>query len=90
MEQNYLKMLLEHEERLNKIVEVLALSPATHWHVDYYRTKIELCAYTHQKEDTQQVENLLRVFANSTDRIEMSAFQDESSKFWTTKYIIEL
>ena len=90
MEKFYLKMVLEFEERVNKIVEVLALSPARHYQVSYSSAEISITAFTSAKDDAQQVENLMRVFAWSADKIEMRSHENEDGKFWVISLTIPI
>lgn len=90
MEKLYLKMVLEFEERVNKLVEVLALSPASHYQVHYYHDEIAITAFASDKDDAQQVENLMRVFAWSADKMEMAAHENEDGKFWVISLTIPI
>lgn len=90
MEKSYLRRVLENEERVNKLVEVLALSPARHYQVEYSSGEISLMAFTRKMDDAQQVENLMRVFASSTDRMEMREHENEDGKFQVISLSISL
>ena len=90
MEKNYLKRVLENEERVNKLVEVLAISPTSHYQVEYGRFEISLSAFANTKDDAQQIENLMRIFASSTDKMEMQALDSERGKFWIIGLAIPL
>lgn len=88
MEKLYLKMVLDCEEHVNKIVEVLALSPASHYTVNYSSAEISITAFARDKDDAQQVENLIRTFAWSADKIEMRAHENDNQKFWAISLTI--
>lgn len=90
MEKNYLTRILEIEERINKIVEVIALSPADHFQVEYTNAEIEFCAYTHKSTDEQQTGNLMRCFATKADRMETIELENSNGKFWVTKLYISI
>lgn len=90
MEKLYLKMVLEFEERVNKIVEVLALSPASHFKVNYDFDGIELTAFARKMDDAQQIENLMRIYAFSADKMEMRAHESENGKFWVISLTIPI
>lgn len=90
MEKLYLKMVLEFEERVNKIVEVLALSPARHYTVNYCSAEISINAFASDKDDAQQIENLMRTFAWSADKMEMRAHESENGKFWVISLTIPI
>lgn len=90
MEKNYLVRILENEERINKIVEILALSPAKHFQISYTDADVEIVAYTHKSTSAQDVENLMRCFAIQTDRIETIELENSNGKFWVTKLYISI
>lgn len=90
MEQKYLMKVLENEERLNKIVEVLALSPATHFNVTYGSQEIEIEAYTKSFQGSSRTEALLKCFRYASENIETTEFENSDGKFWVTKLTIEL
>lgn len=90
MEKNFLMKVLENEERINKIVEVLALSPAEHFQIEYTFAEIEICAYTHVITNKGQVENLMRCFAFKSDRIETIELENSNGKFWVSKLYISI
>lgn len=90
MEQKYLLKVLENEERINKFVEVLALSPAEHFQIEYTNAEIEICAYTHKFTDSQHTEILLSSFALKADRIETTELENSSGKFWVTRLYITI
>lgn len=90
MEKNYLVSIIEIEDRMNKIVEVLALSPADHFQVEYTNAEVEICAYTHKSTDEQRTANLLRCFASKSDRMETIELENSNGKFWVTKLYIPM
>lgn len=90
MTKNFLVSILGIEDRLNKIVEVLALSRANHFQVGYTIAEVEIDAYTHKSTEAQQTENLLRCFATKEDQIETVELEDSNGKFWVTKLHIEI
>ena len=90
MEKNYLRRVLENEDRVNKLVEVLALSPARHFQVSYSSVEISLTAFTRNMDDATQVEDLMRIFASSTDKLEMRGHENEDGKFQVISLSIPL
>lgn len=90
MEKFYLKSILENEERVNKIIEVLACSSASHFKVSYDSYEIELTAFADEKDDAQQVANLMRVFSSSTDKLEMKELENVDGKFWVISLTIPI
>lgn len=88
MEQKYLMKVLENEARLNKIVEVLALSPAKHFNVSYLSIGIEIDAYTRSSDEASRTERLLQCFMIESEDIEISEYENEKGKFWVTKLYI--
>lgn len=90
MEQKYLLKVLENEDRLNKIVEVLALSPATHFNVSYCDVEIEIDAYTRSFADSAKTEALMGYFRKGSENIETIELENSNGKFWVTKLYIEL
>lgn len=90
MEKNYLVRILENEERINKIVEVLSLSPAKHFQISYTDADVEIDAYSQKSTSAQHVENLMRCFAIKTDRIETIELENSNGKFWVSKLYISI
>ena len=88
MEKNYLERLLENENRLNKIVEVLALSPANHYQVSYTEAEVNIDAFTHTSADAKQTANLMRCFSTPGDKMETVELENTNGKFWVTKLYI--
>lgn len=90
MEQKYLIKVLENEERLNKIVEVLALSPVTHFNISYCCIEIEINAYTRSFDGATKTEALLNCFRKGAEKLETIELENANGKFWVTKLYIEL
>lgn len=90
MEQNFLLRILENEERINKIIELTALSPADHFQVEYTNAEIEICAYTHKFADAQQTQALLNCYRKGSEKLETTELENSSGKFWVTRLYISI
>lgn len=90
MEKKFLVRIFENEDRMNKLVKVLALSPAAHFQIEYTNEEIEIGAYTHQISDAQQTETMMLFFATKTDRIETIELENSNGKFWVSKLYISI
>lgn len=90
MEKKFLVSIFENEDRMNKLVKVLALSPAKHFQIEYTNDEIEICAYTHQLSDAQQTETMLLFFATKADRIQTIELENSNGKFWVSKLYISI
>lgn len=85
MEKNFLSKVLENENRINKIVEVLALSPADHFNLSFTNQEVEIDAYTHKFAESEQTANLMRCFSTPQDHMETVELENTNGKFWVTK-----
>lgn len=90
MEKNYLKRFVENEERINKIVEVLSLSPATHFNVSYCDVEIGIDAYTRSFADSAKTEALMGCFRFGSENMETIELENSNGKFWVTKLYISI
>lgn len=90
MEKNFLVSIFKNEDRMNKLVKVLALSPAEHFQIEYTNAEIEICAYTYQISDAQQTETMMLFFATKTDKIETIELENSNGKFWVSKLFITI
>ncbi len=87
------KMLLkviEVENRVNTICKCLVLGEVDHFTIEYDNYGVSITAFSNKKEKTDKLTDLMRIYAEPEDKIEIKNFAGEDRVFWTSEISISL
>lgn len=90
MNAKMLSKVIEVENRVNTICKCLVLGEADHFTVEYSNREVSITAYSHQKEQTDKLTDLMRIYSEPRDHIVTNDFSDQNVPFWTSTITILL
>lgn len=90
MNAKMLSKVIEVENRVNTICKCLVLGEADHFQVEYDNHEVQITAYSNQQEKANKLTDLMRIFAEPEDKIEIKSLSTEDSLFWTSELSISL
>lgn len=90
MNAKMLSKVIEVENRVNTICKCLVLGEADHFQVEYCNHEVSITAFSYQKEKTDKLTDLMRIYAEPEDKIEIRNFAGEDRVFWTSEISIPL
>lgn len=90
MNAKMLSKVIEVENRVNTICKCLVLGAADHFTVEYSDREVSIVAFTGLKERANKLADLMRIYAEPEDKIEIRNFAHEDHLFWTSEIIISL
>lgn len=90
MNAKMLSKVIEVENRVNTICKCLVLGEADHLNVEYDNQGVGITAFTRLKERANKLADLMRIYAEPEDKIEIRNFAHEDHLFWTSEITISL
>lgn len=90
MNAKLLSKVIEVENRVNTICKCLVLGEADHFEVHYTSTQVSIMAYTHNVQVNKKLTDLMRIYAEPTDKVEEQVFEGKIGNFWTSEMTISL
>lgn len=90
MNAKMLSKVIEVENRVNTICKCLVLGEVDHFTIEYDNSGISITAFSGQKEKTDKLTDLMRIYAEPEDEIKTRNFTGEDRVFWTSQISISL
>lgn len=90
MNAKMLSKVIEVENRVNTICKCLVLGEASHFTVEYSNSAVCITAYSNQKERSDKLADLMRIYAEPEDILTLRNFAAEERLFWTCELTISL
>ena len=90
MNAKLLSKVIEVENRVNTICKCLVLGEADHFEVHYTSTQVSITAYTHNEQVHKKLTDLMKIYAEPTDKVEKHVIEGKTLNFWTSEMIISL
>lgn len=90
MNAKLLSKVIEVENRVNTICKCLVLGEADHFELHYSNTQVSITAYTHNEETSNKLTDLMRIYAEPTEKVERQVLGGETGNFWTSEIKITL
>lgn len=90
MNAKMLSKVIEVENRVNTICKCLVLGEADHFTIEYDSYHVVITAFTQLKTRVDKLADLMRIYAEPEDEIEIKNFASEDHIFWTSEISISL
>lgn len=90
MNAKMLSKVIEVENQVNTICKLLVLGEVDHFTIEYDNQEVSITAFSDQKEKKDKLADLMRIYAEPKNKVEIKDFTGVDRVFWTCELSISL